>query len=111
MPLRKGLIKYDGAIYKKRRICTVTQKKNVVWHQGQRLERHRDQPRNGKKRQKLGRAMKDSPESRKTWSCQHLIYFEQLAYKTIKKKNSVVLRHLSCDTLLYHPQEINTIPL
>ena len=27
MPLRKGLIKYDGAIYKKSRICTVTQKK------------------------------------------------------------------------------------
>ena len=86
MPLRKGLIKYNGAIYKKRRICTVTQKKNVVWHQGQRLERHRDKPRNEKERQKLGSAVKDSPESRKTWSCQHLIYFEQLAYKTIKKK-------------------------
>lgn len=40
-----------------------------------------DKPRNEKERQKLGRAMKDSPESHKTWSCQHLIYFELLAYK------------------------------
>lgn len=43
-------------------------------------------PRNEKERQKLGRAMKDSPESHKTWSCQHLIYFELLVYKTIFKK-------------------------
>ena len=31
-------------------------------------------------------AMKDLPGSHKTWSGQHLIYFELLAYKTIKKK-------------------------
>lgn len=81
MPLRKGLIKYDGAIYKKRHIYTVTRKRKMFYGTKGKTRVTQGQAKKMKREcQKLGRAMKDLPESHKTWSCQHLIYFELLAY-------------------------------
>ena len=104
--LGRSLIKYDGFLYKKRDMWTVTKRKNATWWQRQRLEWFRNKSRNAKNCQQPSEARKSQGGFTLSlrWSFPlSTLDFELLDFRTVKKLISVVLRYPTCGTLLWQP--------